>query len=545
MNAPLMTSPEYPAPLPLLPELTKAAPYPIDQLPQAMSAAAKAIAYHVQAPIELAAQCVIGAAVYLAQSRINAPHIHKPNGMPASMFMLTLADSGDRKSGCRELAFKTVDETEKEARQSHRSECEQITSFADGMKGKARDNYLAEHSLQPDPRTQFSDATFEPIAGAFIRGMVAASWDTDEGGQVLGGSSLKADTRAATLGGLVKAFDNGNIERTRAGGNAEGSGFAYNRRLSIHLLAQQVTVAAALNDPLLKGQGFLARFLFASPDSIAGTRLLSAERMQEKAYSDSRLQRFWERCKAIQATPQQIDPETGEIKAPVMPMSGAAETAWMNVYNEAEREQATLGEYADIKPFAGRSGELARRLAAVLAYFEGKTEIDAGIMESACAIVRHSLSEWVRHMGSSLPNQKLLQAAALMDWLRTKGWAEFHRDKLGAQGPTRGRAKLRDELLAVLLNHHQLLSGDGKQFRINPLCSAESAERAEPQQCQGLASAESMQTSAEKTAGGKKSAPFCTESAHEKQASSGFSAPSALSALPEPLTSAPAEFEEF
>ena len=549
MTAQFMPDPEYPEPLPLLPELTKAAPYPIDHLPQTMSAAAKAIAYHVQAPIELAAQCVIGAAVYLAQSRINAPHIYKPNGIPASMFMLTLADSGDRKSGCRELAFKTVDETEKEAKQSHLSECEQITRFADGMKGKAaRDNYLAENPLQPDPRTQFSDATFEPIAGAFIRGMAAASWDTDEGGQMLGGSSLKADTRAATLGGLVKAFDSGSIERTRAGGNAEGSGFAYNRRLSIHLLAQQVTVAAALSDPLLKGQGFLPRFLFASPESIAGTRLLSAERMQEKAYSDSRLQRFWERCKAIQAVLPAIDTETGEVKPPVMQMTDEANAVWMKFYNEAEREQATLGEYAEIKPFAARSGELARRLAAVLAYFEGKAEIDTDIMASACAIVRHSLSEWVRYMGSAIPNQKLVQAAALMKWLTAKGWFEFHRDKLGAQGPTKGKAKLRDELLAVLLEHHHLLSGDGKQFRISPLCSADSAESAEPQQHQGFASAERVQRSAEKAADGKKSAPFCTESAHANPANPGCSAQSAQSAQsahPEPVSNTFADFEDF
>lgn len=240
-----------PEPLPLLPGLTKAAPYPVEQLPQTMRAAAKAIAYHVQAPLELAAQCVLGAAVYLAQSRINAPHIHNPNGMPASMFLLTLADSGDRKSECRRLAFMTIDEAEKNARQNHRSDYEQITSFAEALKGRERDKYLTEHPLQPDPRTQFGDATFEPIAGAFIRGLTAASWDTDEGGQMLDGSSLKADTRAATLGGLVKVFDTGTIERTRANGNMEGSGFAYNCRLSIHLLAQPITVAAALNDPLL------------------------------------------------------------------------------------------------------------------------------------------------------------------------------------------------------------------------------------------------------------------------------------------------------
>lgn len=492
-DAPAEALESFPLPLPLQPEKSKAAPYPIDQLPPSMRAAAEAIAYQVQAPIELAAQCTIGVIVYLAQSRINAPHIHRPDGMPVSMFQLTVADSGDRKSECRRLAFKAVDAAEKEARQDHLRECEQIASFAKGLKGKRRIDYLDEHPPLLDPRTQFSDATFEPIAGAFIRGMSAASWDTDEGGQVLAGASLKADTRAATLGGLVKVFDNGSIERTRASGNMEGSGFAFNRRLSIHLLAQPATVAAALNDPLLQGQGFLARFLFAYPESLAGTRLLSAERMQERVY----LEPFWKRCEEIQATPPHVDSETGEVKPPVMPMSSEAEFVWMNFYNEIEREQAPLGEYAEIKPFAGRAGELVRRLAAAMAYFEGKDEIATSIMESACSIVRHSLNEWLRYMSSARPDFELEQAAALMDWLRDKGWTEFDKDTLRNQGPTRSKAKLRDKLLAILTKHRHLLTNDGKQFRINPLCIAQSAQSAQPHAALGAQFAQPLRTAAQ------------------------------------------------
>ncbi|MEF9673230.1 DUF3987 domain-containing protein [Pseudomonas sp. PCH446] len=262
----------------------------------------RAIAEHVQAPLALAAQCVIGAVVYLAQTRVNAPHINNPAGMPCSMFLLTLADSGDRKSECRRQAFKNVDEAEAKARTDHKKACAEMDSYARGLKGKQLEQHLTENPRPADPRTQYSDATFEPIAGAFIRGMSAASWDTDEGGQVLGGASLKADTRAATLGGLVKAFDTGSFERTRSHGNLEGSGVAYHRRLSLHLLAQAVTVNDALADPLLRAQGFLPRFLFASPASLAGTRVLTAEQLGRKAYDDLRLQRYWARCEVIVTT---------------------------------------------------------------------------------------------------------------------------------------------------------------------------------------------------------------------------------------------------
>jgi hypothetical protein len=477
-----------PEPRPLLPDMEAAEPYPIEALPPLMHEAASAIAEHVQAPLALAAQCVIGAAVYLAQTRVNAPHIHNPDGMPCSLFLLTLADSGDRKSGCRALAFKTVDDAEANARRDHKRACAEMDSFAQGLKGKQLEQHLAENPRPADPRTQYSDATFERIAGDMTRGAPAASWDTDEGGQVLGGASLKADTRAATLGGLVKAFDNGAFERTRSHGNMEGSGFAYHRRLSLHLLAQAVTVGGALADPLLRGQGFLPRFLFTSPASIAGTRLLTAEQLGRKAYADPRLQRYWARCEAIAATPQAIDHETGEVKPPVLPLTSEAEQDWLEFYNEVEGEQSPLGKFANLRPFASRAGELVRRLAAVFACFEGKTEIDDECMTRAAAIVRHSLSEWRRYTDSAATDPLLQQAAALMEWLRdpgrADGWQDFHRDKLGKSGPpaTRKSARARDQLLAVLVKHHHLLTDDGKHFSINTAVEAEDfAEGAESQ----------------------------------------------------------------
>lgn len=462
-----------PQPLPLLPEVEAAAAYPLEALPPLMRDAARAIADHVQAPYALAGQCVIGAVAYLAQSRVNAPHIHKAEGMPCALFLLTLADSGDRKSECRRLAFKTIDETEQKARTDHRKACEEIGSMAAGLKGKALDEFNAQHPLPLDPRTLYSDATFERIAGDMTRGSSLASWDTDEGGQVLGGASLKADTRAATLGGLVKAFDNGLFERTRSHGNAEGSGFAYNRRLSVHLLAQSVTVAAALNDPLLRGQGFLPRFLFASPASLAGTRLLTADQLNRKAYADPRLQRYWARCESVSASAQAIDADTGEVKPPVLELSTAAEADWLEFYNEVEGEQSPLGKFSNLRPFAGRAGEIVRRLAAVFACFEDQTKIDSECMRRAADLVRHSLGEWSRYIDSEAVNPDKQGAAALLDWLICNSWQSFDARTLQRNGPSAARksAKQRNRLLAILVDHYQLLTDDGKQFTINPLAT--------------------------------------------------------------------------
>lgn len=488
------------APRPLIPETGAPARYPIEALPPLMRDAAQAIAQHVQAPLALAGQCVIGAAAHLAQTRVNAPDLHGEDGMPASVFMLTLGESGDRKSACSRLAFKEIDHAEKQARQQHKAQCDAIQSEAAGMKGKGREEYLTANPLPADPGAQYTDATIERIVGDFIHGKPAATWNTDEGGQVLGGSTFTSDTRVAAVGTLCKLFDRGNAERMRARGNLEGSGFAYNRRLSIHLMAQPVAVAEALADPLLKGQGFLARFLFASPESIAGTRFLDQISLSGKSYSDSRLQRYWARCRDIMVAPEHIDPQTSEVKPFVLHLDALAEQVWIEFYNEIEGQQTAVGAYAGIRPFAGRAGELARRVAAVLACFEGAASVDTSCMHSACALVRYSLAEWLRYSDGSVQCPKLQKAAALMDWLReprrADDWRQFHVNRLGKSGPPLVRsAKVRDSLLAVLVEYRHLTPIGNKQYQVSPC--ADSAEIAGSRAAAGAGFADDLRKSAE------------------------------------------------
>jgi len=507
MNAPIdlrVKEHPWPDPIPLLPDTVEAPAYPIQALPSLMRSAAEAIAEHVQAPLALAGQVVIGAATSLAQTRANAPHLHLPDGMPCSLFMLTLANSGDRKSECRRLAFRIIDEQERDNRNRHREQCEVARQQMAGMKPKDRKEHLAANPLPPDPRTQYSDLTFERLAGDMIRGLSNAVLDTDEGGQLLGGSSMKSDTRTATLGGLCKLFDTGHCERDRSASNQEGSGFAYHRRLSVLLLAQEVAVAEALNDPLLRGQGFLPRFLFTSTTSLAGTRLLTPERLERKAYSDYRLQAYWERCRAIQALPEHIDSISGEVQPPVMPLQTDAEHCWLAFYNDIESQQAALGEFYQVQAFAGRAGELARRLSTVFAVFEQQDRITKELMQSACEIVRHSTHEWGRYQESSAPSSELKEAEALFEWLtdpqRAPHWAEFDQNRLSSQGPTRGKAKLRKRLLSILSQHHYLLTTDKKHYRINPKVSAgaQTAQTAQTRMDTEPVAAYEVQTAAQK-----------------------------------------------
>ncbi len=490
-------------PRPLLPDAAPPSPYPLDALTYELRSAAEAIMEHEQVPAAIAGQCVIGAATYLAQTRANAWHPRgKPGGAPCSLFMLSLFGSGEGKSSARKLAFKVIDEAEKEATTRYRKAYEQIMLCADQLKGKAREEYLAENPLPADPKTQYSDATFEPIAGDFIRGKPAACWDTDEGGQMLGGASLKSDTVAATLGGLTKGYDDGSFERARARGNAEGSGVAFNRRLSIHLLAQPITVVESLANPLLTGQGFLARFLLAAPDSLAGTCFITVESLERSAYDDPRLQSHWARCQEIITSPEHIDSDTGEVTPPVLTPNADAIKTWVNFRNEIEHDLGPLGNFAGLKPFARRGAEQALRLATVLSFYEGADHIDGDCMDRACKLARYSLNEWLRYTSVGSINPDLKRAADLMTWLldpkRAANWQEFHINKLGKSGPPAIRsAKVRDKTLNILIKHCYLLTSDNKTFRINDF--AENEDYEESEQPQGSAVADDLLKDAEVT----------------------------------------------
>ena len=109
---------------------------------------------------------------------------------------------------------------------------------------------------------------------------------------LLGGYSLKAETRAASLGMLTRLFDGGGVQRDRVGDGQ--SGFRYGVRFGLFLSAQPIVLRESLADPVLREQGFLPRFLYAAPQSLAGGRFLDASDLSRRASDDARIVDYWD-----------------------------------------------------------------------------------------------------------------------------------------------------------------------------------------------------------------------------------------------------------
>ena len=194
---------------------TPPTPWSADCMPQGMAQAARAIAEHVQAPIALAGLAVLGAVAHIAMRLLDARH-PKKGSLHSSLYILVELLSGGRKSECFNLATAPIANIERALRETHRAKVKHLEAEATRSKPKDRAGILSE--APPDPRTIFADTTTQAIEHAFVNGSAPAlSLSTDEGGSLLGGHSLKSETRAASLGGLTRLFDGAGVQRDRIG----------------------------------------------------------------------------------------------------------------------------------------------------------------------------------------------------------------------------------------------------------------------------------------------------------------------------------------
>lgn len=406
--------------LPLSQSETVLNPYPIHALPPLAQEAVTAISEHVQSPIAMTAQCVIGAMSHIAQAKVNAPHPFNAHGEPCSLFLLTEGQSGSRKSTSRNLADQAIIKHERKQYEAYRQELEQWKSAQAGLPKKDRDAYCAENPPPNDPSTLYSDITLESIAGLFIDGVLSnASIASDEAGQFFGGHSMKADTRNQALGGYAKLFDDGFVERTRSKSNLNGSGRAYDVRLTFNLQGQHEVLAEALKDPVLRGQGFLPRFILTIPENLAGTRLQDAIYRNKNASTDHRLIAYWTRCEyLLDDCPHVKSEDELHNGRYVLPMNEEAKEIDAAFYNMFEELQGKGKRYEYLQAFASRASQLARRLATVFAYFEGLQWIDAKTLKGACEVVKHSLNEWAMYADIEVKTET--EAERLIKWIAKK-----------------------------------------------------------------------------------------------------------------------------
>lgn len=453
-------------PIPLFPPMPAAERFPIEALGPVLSRAAAAISRKVQVPEAIAAQSVLAAAALAAQAHAD---VVLPYGQtrPLSLFFVTVAASGDRKSTADNEALWPIRKREKtlkeEHEEAHREWSIAIAAYNAEKKKVENDRKMdfdarkaALTALGPEPEKPLHpfltapEPTIEGLVKAWTTAPAALGIFTAEGGQFIGGHGMSQDNRLKTAAAYSEIWDGHPIKRIRS---LDGVSILYGRRLSMHLMVQHEAAAQFLSDGLLRDQGLLSRVLVAAPESIAGTRFYRDTAPED----DAAIRAYGARVLSIlEARWPLAEGRRNELEPRALPITEEAAAAWRAFYDHIEGQCGPGSELRPIQDFAAKSAEHAARIAGVLTIVDNihATEIGIEAMHSALMLTDWYVNEAVRLQRAARTDAKLMVAQQLLDWMHERGEEVFSFREIVQFGPSATRTKSAAEDALTTLTAH-------------------------------------------------------------------------------------------
>ncbi|MEM9755619.1 MAG: YfjI family protein [Pseudomonadota bacterium] len=406
------------------------APFPVRSLGPFKSAV-EAVQGQTQAPIAIPAAAALSAAALAVQGHVDVETLAGPR--PVSLFLLTVAKSGERKSSCERLLVERLRAFERAQSDAHQDAMaswkndhalwtvarDSILGDATAKTGdKRREAKVDLHAMDPEPAAPpipdrtVTEPTFEGLTRRFAEGLPSQGLFSDEGGRFLGGFAMSKDNRQKTLTARNKLWDGSPIQRTRQG---DGSFTLFGRRLSVHLMVQPGVWRDVLADPMTADTGFLAQFLICEPPSTIGRRLQRLSRADTGA-----IPAFNARLRAILEAPLPMDDGTHELQPRVLRLTPGARALLAEYADHLELGQAQGGAFAEITGAAAKAAELAARIAGVMTAWTdlAATEVTPETMADAITLSQYYLGEALRLADASNVSRRVDQAERLRTWLR-------------------------------------------------------------------------------------------------------------------------------
>lgn len=391
------------------PQEVKPSPFPFHALGVILGCAADAIAKDVQAPDAMAAGSVLAAASLATQHLADVALLHGA-AAPLSLFVVSAAESGDRKSGTDAIACAAIEEMRK---QQARAYVEAMQQWETAKQSRQ----AGEDPAGPPPTPKaisIGNATIEGLSRQ-LKHQSSIGVFSAEGGDVLGGHSLRDERRAAGLAFYLKAWSGESLDNLRGG---EGLTTLLGRRVALHVMAQPVLVHQLLTDPLAKGQGLLARCLIAAPESIAGTRFYrEASPMHNEAVVI-----YNKRLSELLNTPAQVwrRGDGYELNPKRLELDHEARTILIEFHDLIEKQQAPGGELEQARAWASKAAEHAARIAGVIALVDGHEQINAEDIQGGIEVAGYYLGEHLRLTGAGREDREHKNLRLLLDWLLTQ-----------------------------------------------------------------------------------------------------------------------------
>jgi putative DNA primase/helicase len=412
--------------------------YPEGLLPTILCDAVREVQAFVQAPMALVAASALSALSAAAQGLVNVRRDAQLLG-PVSLYLLAVADSGERKSTCdaifgRALRRWEADRRIERAQELRRHEADTAVfearraALLDAIRFRRRRNQGTDADEQalaelvrnaPNapvvPRLLYADATPEALAHGLASQWPSGILLSAEAGAVFGAHAMGTESVVRNLALLNVLWDGGEIAIDR---RSKPSFLLRDRRLSLGLMVQPQTLRAfiAKAGALPRGSGFLARLLIAWPGSTQGQRAYRAA-----PASMDHVGRFEARIRALLDHPLSTDAHGG-LDPAVLDLSDEARAEWVRFHDATEAAMGPDGRWREIRDVAAKAAENAARLAALFHVLEHGPSGSIGHrdIQAAVCIVQWHLSEAARLLPDIGTSGAMSAAIRLDDWLLTR-----------------------------------------------------------------------------------------------------------------------------
>ena len=354
--------------------------------------------------------------VVQGNTRIKSSH----STHPLSLFVLSVAESGEGKTTIENFLKKPIESKEKIDYLKYKEDIQifqhSLNVWQHETKKLNKDEFIEYIKKNPrpnmpaDPKIIMSDATTQGILRQFNTGKDSLGLFTAEGVKIFGGYSMQKDNEMHTIGVLSCLWDGEPIEKTR--GDEKENLKLFDKSLTSNILIQNHPFSESVwGKPIFHTQGILARFLISRPMPLAGTRIrgLDAITLEHASSFNSRVYNLLNKQ------------ERDELKE--ISLSNDAHRLNIQYYNSIEKESGTGGKYQDIRAFASKTAEQARRIAGVIALFEdySTNEIDSSVMERAIKLSQWYLDECLRISNEDLKDEDESNQNKILKILEKKG----------------------------------------------------------------------------------------------------------------------------
>ncbi|WP_030128108.1 YfjI family protein [Pseudomonas sp. QTF5] len=450
-------------PRPLIESNPVPQPYPVQALGGILGPAVERMAEVIGVPQALAAQSVLAASALATQGhaglQLDGRHY------PLSLYLITVAASGDRKTAADRSALLPARQWEREQWQHYR---EQLFRYRAAQRQAQRispadpapTNSVPLEAEPSAPRLITTDPTIEALIKGLCHDLPSMGLFCDEGGQFLGSSTMSRDNRLKAVTTLSSLWDGSPIDRARS--MAGESLRAYDRRLSLHLMLQPYLAMQLLSDSLLQGQGILGRCLMTWPTSLAGQRSYQAVDLSK----DAALKRYHHRLSALFYQPWSLSAD-GALQLSKLSLSPLARRRWIDLHDAIEAQLGEFGELASVRPSGSKAADNLLRVAGILAVVEESSVVEVDHIQRASALVGYYLNE-IQRLTEQEPVCRVKEEAdRLLRWLQVKDWKRFSIRELNRNGPRFARKSSRHaaKLLVELIDHQWLIT-DGHTFEV-------------------------------------------------------------------------------